>query len=59
MIEGSSVGYGKQVKQVKYTELLNAGHYLVNDQTKVFAVLLNNWLVGLASTMEKNLLVAD
>lgn len=44
MIEGSSVGYGKQVKQVKYSELFNAGHYIAIDQPKVFAFLLNNWL---------------
>lgn len=50
MIEGSSVGYGKQVKQVKYSELLNAGHYIINDQPKVFAYLLNNWLSGLNSS---------
>ena len=49
MIEGSSVGYGKQVKQVKYTELSDAGHYIINDQPKVFAYLLNNWLSTLSS----------
>lgn len=55
MIEGSSVGYGKQVKQVKYTELSDAGHYIINDQSKVFAYLLNNWLSTLSSPEQKNL----
>ena len=42
------MGYGKQVKQVKYTELLNAGHYVSHDQTKVFGNLLNDWIKGLS-----------
>ncbi len=42
------MGYGKQVKQVKYTELLNAGHYVSHDQPKVFGTLLNDWLKGIS-----------
>jgi len=48
VVAGKTVGYGKQVKQVKYTELLESGHYVANDQPDVFASLLKDWLAGLA-----------
>jgi hypothetical protein len=33
---------------MKYTELLNAGHYVSHDQPKVFGNLLNTWLKTLS-----------
>lgn len=49
VIGGETVGVGKQVKQVKYTELANCGHYITHDQPKIFNALLNDWLKSLNS----------
>ena len=43
-MNGNTVGYSKQVKQVKYTELINSGHYAPVDQPDVFVALLKNWI---------------
>ncbi len=47
VVGGNTVGYSKQVKQVKYTELLSSGHYAPVDQPDVFLALLKDWLAGL------------
>lgn len=47
MVDGKTVGYGKQVKQVRYTELLESGHYIAHDQPDVLAALLKDWIGGL------------
>jgi hypothetical protein len=47
VIDGNTVGYSKQVKQLKYTELISSGHYVAVDQPDVFVALLKDWLAGL------------
>lgn len=44
---GNVVGYSKQVKQLKYTELINSGHYSPVDQPDIFVALLKDWVAGL------------
>ena len=48
VVDGKTVGYGKQVKQVKYAELLGSGHYIANDQPDILSGLLKTWLTGLS-----------
>jgi hypothetical protein len=49
VINGKTVGYGKQVKQVRYAELLGSGHYIANDQPDVLVTLLKDWIGGLSA----------
>ena len=51
-MNGNTVGYSKQVKQVKYTELINSGHYAPVDQPDVFVALLKNW-IGVSEEQEQ------
>ncbi len=49
MVDGKTVGSGKQVKQVRYAELLESGHYIAHDQPDVLAALLKDWIGGLSA----------
>jgi hypothetical protein len=49
VVDGKTVGSGKQVKQVRYAELLESGHYIAHDQPDVLAALLKDWIGGLSA----------
>lgn len=44
MIDGTTVGYGKAVKQVAYSEILNSGHHILHDQPKTMNYLFKSWV---------------
>ena len=48
-MDDKTVGYGKQVKQVRYAELLGSGHYIAHDQPDILAALLKGWISGLSA----------
>jgi hypothetical protein len=48
-VVGGSHSGGKQVKQVRYAELLGSGHYIANDQPDVLVTLLKDWIGGLSA----------
>lgn len=55
MIDGVTVGYGKAVKQVSYTEMLNAGHHVLHDDPKSLSYLFKAWLGTLSAEPEKQI----
>lgn len=46
---GKVVGYRKQVKQIAYYELLNAGHFSYNEQPAVIVNILKESVIPTAS----------
>ena len=46
-IDGKIVGYAKAVKQVAYSEILEAGHHLFHDCPEVLSPLFKSWIESL------------
>lgn len=44
MIDGATVGYGKAVKQVAYSEILSSGHHILHDQPNTMNYLFKSWV---------------
>lgn len=47
VIDGKTVGYSKAVKQIAYSELIDSGHHLFHDSTKVLSTLYKSWVESL------------
>lgn len=54
-MDGNIVGYSKQVKQVKYTELIGSGHYSPVDQPDIFVALLKDWIAALGQQQQRHI----
>lgn len=59
MIDGKTVGYAKAVKQVSYSEILDAGHFVSHDQNKVFSILFKQWVETVGEEMQGSLIRTD
>jgi hypothetical protein len=48
VIDDKVVGYGKAVKQIAYSEILDAGHFLPHDQPRILSTLFKKWVDSLS-----------
>lgn len=56
VINDKIVGYGKAVKQVAYSEIINSGHHLLHDEAATLNVLFKSWVSSMTEEeTEKNI----